>query len=208
MPVRWKTAGGDELLILQNRSFGWGTTGKTKMDILAWNLTADSMEWYRNLDGFSSTARPAIDGDRVYFYGDRHAYCINPKNGETLWKYFIGNGPEDDFNTANILIVGENLVVKPDSRDMHMVNKITGERVWLNEDTRAMPYMLTERNDTIWFSSGWVLGVDALTGEKLIEWDNDGSGSWIFAVAPDPNNGFIYTSDASNFYCLDPRNMK
>jgi outer membrane protein assembly factor BamB len=111
LPVKWIHPSGDEILVLQNRSYGYdkigpdGKFGYSKMDLMAYNLTADSILWYRyEVDNFSSGARPAIDGDKVYFYGDRHAYCINPLNGETLWKYFIGDGPEDDFNTANILI--------------------------------------------------------------------------------------------------------
>ena len=209
MPVKWMHPNGDEILVLQNRSYGWFTDMEPKMDILAWNLTADSMLWYRErLDGFSSMSSPAISGDKVYFYGDHHAYCINPSNGETIWKYFIGNGPEDDFNTANVLIIGDKLVVKPDSDDMHVIDKETGKRIWFNGETRAGPGLLIEHKDTIWFSSGWVLGIDANTGKKLIEWDNNDRGSWIFPVAHHPTNGYIYTSDARYLYCLDPRYMK
>lgn len=208
MPVKWDAPNGDELLVLANRSFGWGTTGANKLDILAWNLPADSMEWYRNLDGFSSTARPAIDGDNVYFYGDHHAYCIDPATGEERWKYFIGDGPEDDFNTANIIIVKDKLIVKPDNEHIHAVNKTTGARIWVNTETEAMPYMLTERNDTIWFSSGGIWGIDANTGKKVVDDWTYGHGSWIFPVAHHPTNGHIYTSDASYLYCLDPKYMK
>ncbi|MGB0850266.1 MAG: PQQ-binding-like beta-propeller repeat protein [Bacteroidia bacterium] len=209
MPVKWTSSVGDDLLVMQNRSFGWSSTMESKMDILAWNLTADSMEWYRNLDGFSSTARPAIDGDNVYFYGDHHAYCIDPATGETRWKYFIGDGPEDDFNTANIIIVKDKLIVKPDNSDIHAVDKETGKRIWFNAETEAMPFMLTERNDTIWFSSGGVWGVDANTGEKVIDdWKGSRSGSWIFPIAHHPSNGLIYTTDGDFLYCLNPKYMK
>ncbi len=209
MPVTWSNSSGDDLLIMGNRSFGWGTTGANRLDILAWNVTADSMEWYRNLDGFSSTARPVIDGDNVYFYGDRHAYCINPVNGETRWKYFIGDGPEDDFNTANIIIVKDKLIVKPDNRHMHAVDKETGTRIWLNEEVVSMPYMLTQRNDTIWLANAGVFGIDAKTGEKVIDdWKGSRSGSWIFPVALHPTNGLIYTSDGDYLYCLNPKYMK
>ncbi|NNJ56694.1 MAG: PQQ-binding-like beta-propeller repeat protein, partial [Bacteroidia bacterium] len=210
MPIQWVHPNGNKILVLQNRTYGWYTDGTSKMDILAWNLTADSMLWYReSLDGFSSTARPAIDGDKVYFYGDHHAYCINPLNGETIWKYFIGDGPEDDFNTANILIVDDKLIVKPDNEHIHAVDKETGENIWTNENTEAMPYKLTVHKDTIWFCSAGIFGIDANTGEKLIDdWNNGGNGSWIFPVAHHPINGNIYTSDASYIYCLNPKFMK
>lgn len=209
VPVKWNHPNGDEILVLQNRTYGWDTDGKPKMDILAWNLTADSMLWYKErLDGHSSSRKPAISGDKVYFYGDQHAYCINALTGETIWKYFIGEGIGNTFYTANILIIDNKLVVKPDSRQMHVVDKETGERIWFNKETRASPRMLSVHKDTIWFSSGWVLGIDANTGEKLIEWDNNGRGSWSNAVAHHPTNGYIYTSDASYFYCLNPKYMK
>ncbi len=209
MPVKWQSVAGDELLVMQNRSYDWGASGVSKMDILAWNLTADSVEWYRNLDGFSSKARPTIDGDNVYFYGDRHAYSINPATGETRWKYFIGDGPEDDFNTANIIIVKDMLIVKPDNSHMHAVDKRTGERIWFNPEIVSMPNMLTERNDTIWLSNAGVFGIDANTGEKVIDdWKGSRSGSWIFPVALHPTNGLIYTSDGDYLYCLNPKYMK
>ena len=215
MPVKWLHPNGDEILVLQNRSYGYdklgpdGMYGYSKMDLMAYNLTADSILWYRyEVDNFSSGARPAIDGNKVYFYGDRHAYCINPLNGETRWKYFIGDGPEDDFNTANILIIGDKLIVKPDNDAMHAVNKETGERIWLNENTASMPGLLTVHQDTIWFSSGGVLAIDANTGKTLIDQYKASNGSWIFPVAHHPTNGTIFTSDATGFYCLNPKYMK
>jgi outer membrane protein assembly factor BamB len=91
---------------------------------------------------------------------------------------------------------------------MHAVNKETGELIWRNNNTASMPGLLTVRNDTIWFSSGGILAIDANTGETLIDQYKASGGSWIFPVAHHPENGYIYTSDASNFYCLDPRYMK
>mgnify|MGYP001947449436 CR=1 FL=1 len=215
MPVKWLHPSGDEILVLQNRSYGYdkigpdGMYGYSKMDLMAYNLTSDSILWYRyEVDNFSSGARPAIDGDKVYFYGDRHAYCINPLNGETIWKYFIGDGPEDDFNTANILMIGDKLIVKPDNDAMHAVNKETGERIWLNENTAASPYLVLENQGTIWFSSGGILAIDANTGKTLIDQYKASDGSWIFSIAFHPTNGHIYTSDATSFYCLDPKYMK
>lgn len=215
MPVKWVHPSGDEILVLQNRSYGHdkigpdGMYGYSKMDLMAYNLTADSILWYRyEVDNFSSGARPAIDGNKVYFYGDRHAYCINPLNGETRWKYFIGDGPEDDFNTANILIIGDKLIVKPDNDAMHAVDKETGERIWLNENTASMPGLLTVHQDAIWFSSGGVLAIDANTGKTLIDQYKASNGSWIFPVAHHPTNGTIFTSDATGFYCLNPTYVK
>lgn len=215
MPVKWIHPCGDEILVLQNRSYGYnrigpdGMYGYSKMDLMAYNLTADSILWYRyEVDNFSSGARPAIDGNKVYFYGDRHAYCINPLNGETRWKYYIGNGPEDDFNTANILIIDDKLIVKPDNDHMHAVHKETGELIWRNNNTASMPGLLTVHQDTIWFGSAGILAIDAHTGKTLIDQYKASNGSWIFPVRHHPRKGLIYTSDANTFYCLNPKYMK
>jgi outer membrane protein assembly factor BamB len=167
------------------------------------------MLWYRDsLDGSSSTARPAIDGNKVYFFGTWNAYCIDAATGNTLWNYDVGISPGGDFNTANILIVDDKLIVKQENEGIHAVNKETGERIWYNPDTEASPRLLTELHDTIWFCSAGVFGIDANTGEKLIDDWNPEYGAWLFPVASHPTNGNIYTSDASYLYCLNPKYMK
>lgn len=209
MPVKWIHPNGDEILVMQNRTFGWGTTGEDKMDVLAWNLTADSMLWYRDgLDERGSTSRPAIDGNKVYFFGTWHAYCIDAATGNTLWKYDVGVSIGGSFATANVLLVDDKLIVKQENERMHAADKETGERIWFTDKTASSPRYMTVRNDTIWHSSGGVQAIDANTGERLINWDNKGRGSWIFPVGLHPENGFIYTSDGSYLYCLDPRYMK
>ena len=214
LPVQWFNKDGDEVLIMQNASYNFdrigpdGMYGHSKMDVFAYNLTADSILWYRyELDGFSSMARPAIDGDKVYFYGDHHGYCIDAETGKTNWKFFIGDGPEDDFNTANILLVDNFLVVKPDNEHMHVVQKEDGKLVWTNKETEAMPGMITHRNDTLWFASARIYGIDLYTGKKVVEWDDGRWGDWIFPVSPHPTLPYIYNTDGNYVYCLDPRNM-
>ena len=205
MPVLWEE-NSKQQLILQNRSFGWGTNGEPRMDILAYDLGSDSITWYmKNLDSGSSSSRPAIDGNQVYFYGVWDVYSINPSNGSTIWTYNVGVSSGGDFNTANILVVDDYLMVKQENRLMTAVNKTTGDKVWHNDNTVSMPYLLTERNDTVWMASGGLYAINAKTGEELINWDNNGSGTWIFPILPDPNSGYIYTADEKFVYCLDPR---
>ncbi len=65
MPVKWVDPNGNELLIMHSR--GWNGN-RYRMDIMAWNLTADSMEWYRkSLADWASSSRPVIEDNRVYF---------------------------------------------------------------------------------------------------------------------------------------------
>ena len=209
LPVKWTSPEGDELLITHNRSYGGGTNGKERMDVLAWNLSADSLEWYRKgLDEGSSSSGAAISGDNVYFFGTWHAYSIDPSDGSTNWSYNVGVSTGGDFNTANILVVDDLLIVKQENRFMTAIDKETGNKVWFNPETAAMPYLLREHNDTIWFASGGILAIDASCGQLLFKWDNDGKGWWSNSVLPHPTNGKIFTTDGDFIYCLDPKHMK
>ena len=209
MPVKWVHPNGDEILVLQNRTYGWFTDMESKMDILAWNLTADSMLWYReNIDERGSMSRPAIDGNKVYFLGTWDAHCIDAATGNTLWKYHVDETAGGSFATANILLIDDKLIIKPDNDHMHAVNKETGEMIWRNNETASMPGLLRVHQDTIWFGSGGVLAIDANTGKTLIDQYEASNGSWIFPIAHHPTDGHIYTSDASYFYCLDPKYMR
>lgn len=210
MPVKWNDSLGNEILVMNNRTYGRATTSLPKMDVMAWNLTADTMYWYHEgVDAESSSSKPAIDGNRVYFYGLWHAYCIDAKNGEILWSYDAGESDGGDFNTANVLLVNDKLIVKQENDRMHAVDKLTGKRIWFNENTASSPHLLRSINDTIWFSSGDVLGIDATTGEELIQYDNDGSGYgfWSNPVIGHPTKRYIYTTDGEYVYCLDPKFM-
>ncbi len=206
LPVKWTTPHGDELLVMHNRSYGRGVNGRDRMDILAYNLTADSMEWYRQgIDESSSSSGAAISGNNVYFYGMWHAYCINPANGDTKWKYNVGISSGGDFNTANILIAGDKLIVKQENFRMTALNKETGEKIWYNPQTAPSPHLLTSHEDTIWMASGGILAIDANTGKVFFNWDNGGKGWWSNPVLPHPNNGNIYTTDGAYIYCLNPK---
>jgi outer membrane protein assembly factor BamB len=209
LPVKWITPNGDELLVMHNRSYGRGVNERGRMDILAYNLTADSMEWYRKgLDENSSSSGAAISGDNVYFYGTWHAYCIDPATGDTKWKYDVGISSGGDFNTANILIVDDKLIVKQENFKMTAVDKETGKKIWHNPQTAPSPHLLTAHNDTIWMASGGILAIDANTGKVFFNWNNDGKGWWSNPVLPHPTNGYIYTTDGDYIYCLDPKHLK
>ncbi len=209
LPVKWVDPNGNELLIVHSR--GWDGNNSYRMDVMAWNLTADSMAWYRKgLDDLASSSRPAIEDNRVYLFSISRVFCIDAATGNTLWSF--ERDYRDDFSgfkTANVLLVKDKLIAKSDSYWMYGLDKMTGERVWAHDKTAPMPYLLREFRDTVWFSSGGVYAVDAFTGRVLIdEWDNNGKGRfWSNPVVHHPTLGYIYTTDGDYIYCLDPKRM-
>jgi len=209
MPVKWVAPNGNELLILHSR--GWDGTDY-RMDVMAWNLTADSMEWYRKgLSDRASSSRPVIEDNRVYLFSISKVYCVDAQTGNTIWQF--EKDPADNFSgfkTANILLVKDKIIAKSDSYWIYGLDKMSGKRLWANSNTAPMPYLLREYKDTIWYSSGGVYAIDANSGQTLIEgWDNNGKGPfWSNPVVHHPTLGYIYTTDGDYIYCLDPSKMK
>jgi outer membrane protein assembly factor BamB len=207
MPLKWEHPSGDEVLILQNRTFGWNSTMESKMDILAYNVTADTMLWYIDgIDNTSCSAKPILDEDRVFFLGSYFVHCIDPLNGNTLWR-FKSEDPTGDFNTTNLLISNDVLVVKPESRWMYGVNKATGKKLWLNKNTRGEPHLLQEHNGSVWFGSNGIQGVKAANGRHFVNWKGNSSGWWSAPVTPHPENETIFTTDGEFIYCINPNRL-
>ena len=209
LPTKWVDVKGNELLIIHTR--GW-SGNSYRMDIMAWNLTADSMEWYRKgLDDWASSSRPVIEDNRVYFFSISKVFCVDAASGNTIWDWEKDPGDNiSGFKSANIMLVKDKVIAKPDSYWMYGLDKMTGKRLWANDNTAPMPYLLREHKDTIWFSSGGVFAIDAHTGKTLIDgWDKENrSGFWSNPVVHHPTQGYIYTTDGDYIYCLDPTKMK
>lgn len=215
MPVKWTHPSGDEILVLQNRTFNWDGVGQqdpadaSRMDILGYNLTADTMLWYRRgLAKISSTATPVISGDKVYFYGGDKVHCIHPATGEDIWEFQVHGANALEFVSSNILLYEDMLIAKPDSRAMYALDKETGRQIWYNPNTMSSPSAMTIERDTVYFTGYYVNGVDVHTGELIFQYTSPENRSFYNGVGINPENGLIYASDGAYLYCLDPKYMK
>lgn len=204
MPALHKTPENKDLLIFHNRAFQWDQS-MDRMDVIAFDLSADSVYWYRQaLDVRAASARPVVDGNRIYFNGSYSTFCLDANSGETIWSESTGEDLYGDFNTANILMLDRQIIMKPDNYLMKAVDKVTGVVQWVNRKTAPSPYLLQARNDTIWFASGGIIAVDAKTGRKLIDWAPD-YGWWSAPVTPSKQSTYVYTTDGQFIYCIDPQ---
>jgi outer membrane protein assembly factor BamB len=167
------------------------------------------MLWYRKgLAKISSVATPVIDGDKVYFYGGDKVHCIHPATGEDIWKFQVGGSNALEFVSSNILLHGDMLIAKPDSRSMYALDKETGQQVWYNPQTMSSPSAMTIVSDTVYFTGYYVNGVDVNTGELVVQYESPSNGVFLSSVGINPDNGYIYASDGVYLYCLDPKKMK
>jgi len=215
MPIKWIHPSGDEMLILKNRTFNWAGVGQqepadaSRMDILGYNLTADTVLWYRKgIAKISSVATPVISGDKVYFYGGSKVHCIDPATGEDIWEFQVGGSNALEFASSNILLHNDMLIAKPDSRAMYALDKETGQQIWYNPATMSSPSAMTIESDTVYFTGYYLNGVDVNTGELVVQYESPESRSFFNGVGINPDNGYVYASDGKYLYCLDPKKMK
>jgi len=209
-PAHWKHPNGDDILFFANRSYNGNLfPDYDRYDQLAYNLTADTMLWYKKGEpGIrGSIATPLVLGNKVMYYVSREMICLNPLNGERIWTFT--RTPADDisgFNTANITHVGNTIIAKPDYKYMYGVDLQTGNTLWTNSENSSMPGTVRVALNKVWFSSGGIWCIDGVTGKTLIKgWQNKTAGNFISPIAIDEKTGYIYTQKQGIIYCLDSK---
>ena len=209
-PALWKHPNGDHILLFANRSYNGNLfPDYDRYDQLAYNLTADTMLWYKKGEpGIrGSIATPLVLGNKVMYYVSREMICLNPLNGERIWTFT--RTPADDisaFKSANIAHIGNTIIAKPDYKYMYGVDLETGNTLWTNSENSSMPYTVRVALNKVWFSSGGIWCIDGVTGKTLIKgWQNKTAGNFISPIAIDEKTGYIYTQKQGIIYCLDSK---
>lgn len=209
-PSYWKHPSGDDILIMGNRGYNrTATSNFDRYDMLAYNLSADTMLWYKKgIPGIrGSISAPLVHENRAVFYVERNVECVNPLNGESIWTHT--RHPEDNFSaykTANITLWRNILIANPDSYHLYGIDIFSGNEIWVNSKSATMPNTTRIAMDKIWYSSGGVNCYDAQTGKTLIDgWRYKDKGSWLNPIAIDEKTGYIYTAAEGVIFCLDSK---
>lgn len=206
-PAYWQHPSGDEILIMGNRSYNGQVAKYDRYDMLAYNLTADTMLWYKKgVAGIrGSISTPLVQNNKVVFYVERNVECVNPLNGEPVWTHIRHLADNySAYKSGNITSLGNIVIAKPDSDYMYGIDINTGNELWSNPNTASMPYTIRIAMDKVWYGSGGVNCIDAKTGKTLIDgWRYQNRGSWINPIAVDEKTGYIYTFADGMIYCLD-----
>jgi len=99
----------DEILVFQHRmSF------PRRIDILAYNLTADSiLWWHKDVDpnGNSNIQQINIFDDKVVFFSARLVHCVDLPSGNFLWQSNLNESEKRNFILASAEQVGGNPLV-------------------------------------------------------------------------------------------------
>ena len=218
-PTGYTKQNGDVLLISNVRGFRLASHSEgalERSDIIAYNLTADSMEWIiGNYVPNSSTysLKPTVDqkNSRIYFLGSCTAYCVDAETGESIWEYTIsGCG---GMSTSGVLLHGNTAYVSANDRSIHAVDATTGERVWMTENVNSSPTPMTYF-DGIIINVSWglasLVALDAYTGEVIWlerspEDMNEADTNFnTVGCTVDPETGRVYAPDFDYMYCFEP----
>ncbi len=201
---------GDTLLVFQEASVNF-KSGKGRITMYGYNLTADSVLWKTLLPERNSNniTLPLIEGDRVYFQTDLAVYCFNLLSGQVVWRQDFGGG--HGFLTTNLLIVGEKLIAGPHDTDLFAVDKMTGKMIWRNTDSGGSRNYMVHYKGRIYFTamgSAKLHCVDAATGTNIFAErpptaaEDDRATFFDSEIAIDEATGLLYTHDRFHALCL------
>ena len=198
----------DTILIFQNRQIVIHPADG-RIDLYCYNMTQDTLIWMvEDLDpeGNSNVRPPLIDGDRIYFWGLRTAYCLDLNSGNVLWQKRYGYS---NILSSNSLIYEDLLIFKLDNGDLIALDKTTGSQIWENKDVGSCCVEMRLYGERLYFSSGRLFIVDVNTGKKLHAFDAPNlsarfpHATFIHAVAVDEEQGRMYTTDGYFLLCME-----
>ena len=207
----------DTLLIFQKRAWNFGLSDG-KVDIYAYNMTADSVLWKVNditQDGNSSVMEGIITGNRYLFQGSNSIRCLDIQTGDILWEDKPGGS---FFQQKNLYAEGK-VFLNTDGGFVYCYDVNTGSQLWANKQTSACP----AGNGTMGYYRGRLYltamqsyGVtenwsrrlkcfSAYTGEVLYTTNYPSQSSYAAGVLIDEKTGYLYATNMLFALCINLR---
>jgi outer membrane protein assembly factor BamB len=215
-PAGWISPNGDSLLIFLVRGIDFGGTLDTQLDMYAYNMTADSIEWKLidfDPEGNAKVGPPLIEGDLVWFAGERIFYCLNAADGSLVWKRRFDddtNGFSEILSIAAFIKIGEHLVLSPTNENTYCFNAYTGEELWKKTNSASSPKNMVHHKGIIYTvgrGEGRLFAIDIETGEHL--WRErppnhylDSRATFSNRVTLDPDSEYLYLDDGFFLLCI------
>lgn len=199
-PAFYENDAGETIIIFQNRQYNFDILDG-KVDLLAYNINADSLVWSKSdIDpsGNSSVHAPIVEGDLVYFQGFHRISCTNINTGEVIWNQAGG------ALTCNMVLTEDKVIVNGEGKRITAYDKNTGEELWRNVElySENSPVMIYH-DGIIYFVSGGngtLCAVKAANGETI--WSEDSPNDDTYnglgcrsGLAINPDLGLIYFVD-------------
>lgn len=216
-PALWIHPSGDSILIMKNRMITAFFPLINRVDLWAWNLSADSLLW--RVEDFSKTGHtrigpPTIYQDRAYLYsGGSEIHCYDLINGQAKWIQHIPQ-VSGGFNTAQPLIADGVLFVKSTDWNAYGLNPETGSIIWQRVgDVGTSESLLAYHDGKVYYTGfdlhpGELYALDIHTGKAVWAEPSPAKKKYPDAsfayngVAIDPVRKVLYTSDYYYAYCI------
>ena len=165
--------------VATQRKAGWDS-------LICMNSETGKQEWKFEESSTAAGSRPSgtpcFSNGRVYFAGDRHAYCLDAKTGEVVWKSELPGRP----SAGSFLVVGNRAYLPAGA--LMALDTATGDMVWEQKDVKC-----GNASPTAWHHQGqhYILCntgsklacVDARDGKVL--WEAPGGGQSSPVVSGD-----------------------
>ncbi len=208
-PASWINSNGETILIFQNRSHNF-TVGDGKIDLYAYNLTQEKIEWVHEditESGNSSVYQPIVHNDMVYFQGLKSLHCYNIETGDLVWERKF---PEAGFLTCNMVLADDKLIANGDAANLWALNLDTGETIWNNTTIKSHNSgNMIYHKGIVYFTSegnGTLCAVETSNGSTIWEEDspNEDDNSTYFkgGVAINPTLNHLYVIDGAFAMCI------
>ena len=210
-PSVYIAASNDTILIFQKRQYNFFMPDG-KVDIYAYNMTADSLLWIIDditISGNSSVKEGIIVNDKYIFQGSNSVHCINILNGTILWEHQEVGG--SFFQQDNLYAEGK-IFMNSEGGKVFCYDINSGNLLWENTTSYSNP----SRGGRMVFYNG-KLYINVIPDERLplelrgslkcysgntgeLLWSSVNSSGGLIV---DNETGYLYTTNEHEVFCID-----
>lgn len=204
---------GDEIMVWKNRSEH--TSQPDITEILAYNLTADSLMWRNRDHAVWSTIQPVqIYQGRVYAMLSDRVIALDLMTGNTIWNQDFSSRDftlPQTFSKGEFYIDQNRMVVKGPNKEILIVGLHSGVIAnVIDNEYYGIDDPFTYFEGKLFFgNSGGLAIIDAYSGESLVETSQvEHLGDIKCQILIDPTRRVLYTHDGYYLYCVKiPENL-
>ena len=206
-PSVWIMEGGDTIFVCLKRIINYKVPNRDRASLISYNVTADTVLWERDrIDATGALVELRIEGERIYFIGDRHVECVNKYTGATIWKTrasFDGGV----LLASNPLYTDKRIVIGTTTGYITSIDKETGRRMYYR-DINVNGFYLTLHEERLYTANVSLNVVDYWTGRLLLEirkppsYSRRTPGSWDNGVVIDSETDLLYVEDGFFAICM------
>ena len=206
-PSVWIMEGGDTILVSMKRIINYKVPNRDRASLISYNVTADTVLWERDrIDATGALVELRIEGDRIYFIGDRHVECVNKYTGATIWKTRDVHD-KGDFLINTPLYTEDRIYLLSSSQKIMAIDKKFGRVLYYRGINGVGSYLTLHKGklyrafiymDVIEANSGRLL----LTIKKSHNYSRRTPGKWSDGVTIDPETDLLYVEDGFFAICM------